>query len=138
MGDGFMELEEDENVILDDGFWGSKKKLVLTNKRLLVQNGNGIFRLRWKTENEIPLNEIEEAYGMMDTFTSLSSLILKLKNNEKLHFIFRLIDSQMLSLVGDAGTLIPMKTRAITDKYVTAINHQIQNKFQENAPTHPS
>jgi len=26
MGDGFMELEEDENVILDDGFWGSKKK----------------------------------------------------------------------------------------------------------------
>ena len=133
-----MELEEDENVILDDGFWGSKKKLVLTNKRLLVQNGNGIFRLRWKTENEIPLNEIEEAYGMMDTFTSLSSLILKLKNNEKLHFIFRLIGSQMLSLVGDAGTLIPMKTRAITDKYVTAINHQIQNKFQENAPTHPS
>ena len=138
MGDGFMELEEDENVILDDGFWGSKKKLVLTNKRLLVQNGNGIFRLRWKTENEIPLNEIEEAYGMMDTFTSLSSLILKLKNNEKMHFIFRLIDSQMLSLVEDAGTLIPMKTRAITDKYVTAINHQIQNKFQENAPTHPS
>ena len=133
-----MELEEDENVILDEGFWGYRKKLVLTNKRLLVQKGKGLFRLTWKIENEIPLGEIEEAYGMMETFTSLSLLILKLKNKEQVHFNFRLTDSQMPSLMGGAGALIPMEAKAITDKYVTAINHQIQNKFQENAPTHPS
>ena len=131
MGDGIMELEKDETVLIDECFWGSKKKLVLTNRRLLVQKRKGIVRKRWKTENEISLDEIEEAYRMMDLFTSLSSLILSLRNREKMHFVFRLTDSQMPSLIGDVGTLIPMETRAITNKYVTAINRQIQKEVTE-------
>ena len=66
-----MELEKDENVILNDGFWGSNKKLVLTNKRLLVQKRKGSVISKWEIEHEILLEEIEETYGMIDVFTSL-------------------------------------------------------------------
>jgi len=128
-----MELEKDENVILDDGFWESNKKLVLTTKRLLVQKRKGTIISKWKNENEILLEEIEEAYGMIDVFTSFSSLILKLKNKEQLLFNFRLIDSQMSRLGGDTGTFIPLKTKKITDKYLTAINHQIHKKLQKHS-----
>lgn len=126
-----MELEEDENTILDDGFWGSKKKLVLTNKRLIVQKQEGIIRLTWKLENEILLEEVEEAYGMLDVFTSLSSLILKLKNNEQLIFNFRLVDTQMSMFGGDTRFSIPMKTKEITDKYLTEINNQILKNYKK-------
>ena len=128
-----MELEKDEKVILDDGYWGSNKKLVLTNKRLLVQKRKGTVTSKWEIENEILLDEIEEVYGMIDVFTSLSSLILKLKNKEQLLINFRLIDSQMPSLGGDTGTFLPMKTKEITDKYLTGINHQIQKKLQKHS-----
>jgi len=123
-----MELEKDENVILDDGYWGSNKKLVLTNKRLLVQKRKGNFTSKWEIENEIILDEIEEVYGMIDVFTSLSSLILKLKNKEQLLINFRLIDSQMPELAGDTGTCIPLKTKEITNRYLIGINNQIQKK----------
>ena len=126
-----MELEKDENVILDDGFWGSNKKLVLTNKRLLVQKRKGSVISKWEIEHEIFLEEIEETYGMIDVFTSLSSLILKLKNKEQLLFNFRLIDSQMPRLGGDIETNIAMKTKEITNKYLTGINNQIHKKSQK-------
>ena len=48
-----------------------------------------------------------------------------------MHFVFRLTDSQMPRVVEDAGTLIPMETRTITNKYVTAINHQIQKEVSK-------
>ncbi|MFC1487854.1 hypothetical protein ACFLRN_09245 [Thermoproteota archaeon] len=128
-----MELEKDENVILDDGFWGSNKKLVLTNKRLLVQKRKGSVISKWEIEHEILLEEIEETYGMIDVFTFLSSLILKLKNKEQLLFNFRLIDSQMPRLGGDIETNIAMKTKEITNKYLTGINNQIQKKSQKRS-----
>ena len=70
---------------------------------------------------------------MIDVFTSLSSLILKLKNKDQLLFNFRLIDSQMPGLKGDIETFIPMKTKEITDKYLTGINHQIHKKLQKHS-----
>jgi tRNA A22 N-methylase len=128
-----MGLEKDENVILDDGYWGSNKKLVLTNKRLLVQKRKGTVTSKWEIENEILLEEIEEAYGMIDVFTSLSSLILKLKNKEQLLINFRLVDSQMPGLTGNTGTFISMKTREITNKYLKRINNQIYKKSQKHS-----
>jgi len=126
-----MELEEDENVLLDGGPLGYRKKLILTNKRLLVHKGKGFFNVTWKIENEIPLSKIEEATEDMDTFTSYSRLVLKMKNKEKMNFGFKLTDSQMLSSFGDTSTM-NLKIKAITDKYVTAINHQINKKVEEN------
>ena len=128
-----MELEKDENVILDDGFWGLNKKLVLTNKRLLVQKRQGMVISKWEIEHEILLEEIEEANGMMDVFTSLSSLILKLKNKDQLLFNFKLIDSQMPRLGEDIGTNIATKTKEITNKYLKSINNQIHKKSQNHS-----
>jgi tRNA A22 N-methylase len=128
-----MGLEKDENVILDDGYWGSNKKLVLTNKRLLVQKRKGTVTSKWEIENEILLEEIEEVYGMIDVFTSLSSLILKLKNKEQLLINFRLVDSQMPGLTGNSGTFISMKTKEITNKYLKGINNQIYKKSQKHS-----
>jgi tRNA A22 N-methylase len=128
-----MGLEKDENVILDDGYWGSNKKLVLTNKRLLVQKRKGTVTSKWEIENEILLEEIEEVYGMIDVFTSLSSLILKLKNKEQLLINFRLVDSQMPGLTGNSGTFISMKTKEITNKYLKGINNQIHKKSQKHS-----
>jgi tRNA A22 N-methylase len=126
-----MEFEKDENVILDEGFWGSNKKLLLTNKRLLVQKRQGTVISMWEIEHEILLEEIEEAYRMIDVFTSLSSLILKLKNKEQLLFNFKLIDSQMAGLGRDIGTNISTRTKEITNKYLTGINNQIHKKISE-------
>ena len=111
-----MELEEDENVILESYFGASKKKLVLTNKRLFIHEKNR-FGLKWKTSNKIALEEIEEAHGMVDTITSLSILVLKLKNGEQMQFTF----SQR-----DAGTLNPLKSKEFRDDYLTKINQQIK------------
>jgi len=48
-----MELEKDEHVILDDGTLGFRKKLTLTNQRLIVQKGKGFFKVSWKKEEEM-------------------------------------------------------------------------------------
>jgi len=123
-----MILRKDENVILDNVFWGPNKKLVLTNMRLLVQKRKGTVKSNWEIENEILLEEIEEVYGMIDVFTSLSSLVLKLKNKDQLLFNFRLIDSQMPSLKEDSANHISKQTKEITDKFTKAINQQIYKK----------
>jgi len=129
----FVELEEGETVILDEGPIGFRKKLVLTNKRLFVYKGKGVFSVKWMIEDGIPLNEVEEATEEMDTFTSYSHLIVKMKNKEKLTFTFGLTDSQMLSAsIGDTSNEITIKVKAITDKYMAAINHQINKKAEEN------
>lgn len=120
-----MELEKDEVLILDDGLWGKNKKLVLTTKRLLVQMRKGTVISKWEVEYEIRLEEIEEAYGMVDVFTSLSSLILKLKNNEHFFVNFRLIDPQLCRLERDPESDLAVKTKEITNKYLRAIKRLI-------------
>ena len=96
------------------------------------RQGKGVFNVKWIIEKEIPLIQIEEATEEMDTFTSYSHLIIKMKNEEKLTFTLGLTDSQVLSAtIGDTGSMIPIKVKAITDKYMTAINHQINKKAGE-------
>ena len=121
----FMELEKDEDLILDDGLWGSNKKLVLTTKRLLVQKRKGTVISKWEVEYEIRLEEIEEASGMIDVFTSLSSLILKLKNKEHLFVNFSLIDPQLCRLERDPESDLAVKTKEITNKYLAIIKSLI-------------
>lgn len=120
-----MELEKDEDLILDDGLWGSNKKLVLTTKRLLVQKRKGTVISKWEVEYEIRLEEIEEASGMIDVFTSLSSLILKLKNKEHLFVNFSLIDPQLCRLERDPESDLAVKTKEITNKYLAIIKSLI-------------
>jgi hypothetical protein len=125
---GPIKLEEDEKIILDDALIGFRRKLVLTDKRLLVQKGKGMFNITWVFENDyqILLSDIEEATVEMDTFTSASILVLKLNNQKKIIIRIGLSDSQLFSsMLGGLQSIGPIKLKAIVDKYMNAINHRI-------------
>lgn len=117
-----MELEEDENVLLNTVFKKSRKNLVLTNKRLLVYHRKRFFSSKWELGTEIPLEEIKEAYGTLDTITNLSILVLKLKDGEQLHITFSSIS---------VGTFDPEISETLRDEYLTVIIHEIK-KLQEH------
>jgi len=122
-----MELDKDENIILDDGNLGFRKKLTLTNNRLIILKGKGLFKVSWKKEEEILIEEIEEAYAHVDSFTSLSVMKLRMKNGKTKDIRFKLSDSQMVGAsLGDVGGAIPMKVKSITDRWVNAINKLIK------------
>ena len=53
-----LEFFEGEEIVLDDGQLGFRKKLTLTNKRLIIQKCKGVFSVSWEQESEIPLEEI--------------------------------------------------------------------------------
>lgn len=111
-----MGLKLEEKVILDDSFPSSRKKLVLTEKRLVVYGKKGTFD-EWKIVNEFFLNEINETYCVTDVLTSQPSLILKLRNNEQLMFTFGFFSG---------GIINSVDSKKIADKYLTAINHEIK------------
>lgn len=123
-----MELEKDEKIVLDKGALGFRKKLTLTNKRLIVQEGKGLLSVKWKIAEEIPIREISEAYAEVGSFTAMSTLMLKLKNGATKEFHLKLNDSQMLGsfLSTDMGTDLPMRMKFVVDRWVTAINHLIK------------
>jgi len=124
-----MELEKDEHVILDDGTLGFRKKLTLTNQRLIVQKGKGFFKVSWKKEEEIPLEEIEEVYAHVDSFPPMSVMKLTLKNGRTKDIRFKLPDSGMVwASLGDSGNVIPMNVKSITDRWVHAINDARRGK----------
>lgn len=111
-----MVLKLKEKVILDNSFPSSRKKLVLTDKRLVVYGKKGTFD-EWKIVNEIFLDEIKDTYGVTDVLTSQPSLILRLRNEEQLMFTFGFYSG---------GIINSVDSKKIADKYLTAINHQIK------------
>ena len=111
-----MVLKLKEKVILDNSFPSSRKKLVLTDKRLVVYGKKGTFD-EWKIVNEIFLDEIKDTYGVTDVLTSQPSLILRLRNDEQLMFTFGFYSG---------GIINSFDSKKIADKYLTAINHQIK------------
>lgn len=117
-----MESKLEEKVILDNSFPSSRKKLVLTNKRLIVYGKKGTFEA-WKIVNEIFLDEIKGTVGVTDVLTSLPSLILSLRNEEQLMFTFSFFNS---------GIVNPVDSKKIADKYLVAINHQIKKIHFKN------
>jgi hypothetical protein len=122
-----MPLKKDEHVVLDGGVLGFRKNLMLTNKRLVFQKGKGWFKLTWKDEEEILLNEIVEVYAHVDSFSSMSVMKLKLRNGKTRDIQFKLKDSEMAGAsLGDPNLSIPMKVKSITDRWVNAINRQLK------------
>lgn len=123
-----MELEKDENIILDDGPLGFRRKLTLTNKRLIIQKGEGLFRVTWKQESEIPLAEIEEAYLVADSFSALSSIKLRMKNGESVDLQLKLGDTQALgaSLAADTLTDMAVRMKILNDRWISAINNRLR------------
>jgi len=120
-----MELKRNETLILDNIVWDSNKKLVLTNKRLLVYSKkSNTFSHNWELHTEIALEDIQDSYGMLDVFTNLSSLVIKLKNGDVLQFTFRTVDSQE-SQLADPNSSISKQSKETMEKYLKAIIQQI-------------
>ena len=94
-----MKLKRDEKIILDNGPLGLKKKLTLTNKRLIIQKDEGVFNVDWKQEKVIPLDSIEDIYLVTKGFSGLSSMKIKLKKKEPFELSLSLGDSW---LIGDS------------------------------------
>jgi hypothetical protein len=109
-------LKLEEKVILDDSFPSSRKKLVLTDKRLVVYGKKGTFD-EWKIVYEIFLDEVKETYGVTDVLTSQPILILKLRKDEQLMFTFGIFSG---------GIINSVDSKKMAHKYLTAINHQIK------------
>lgn len=127
-----MELKGDEHVILnEDGAMGFRRKLTLTDKRLILQKGHGVFKVTWTIEEEIPLVEIMEAYAHVESFTSLPILKLRLKKGGTRNIRLKLSDSQLVGTMGEDSAMM-MKIRSLTDRWVNAINHQTIRLLQQN------
>ncbi len=94
-----MKLKRDEKIVLDNGPLGLKKKLTLTNKRLIIQKDEGVFNVDWKQEKVIPLDSIEDIYLETKGFSGLSSMKIKLKKQKPFELSLSLGDSW---LIGDS------------------------------------
>lgn len=92
-----MKLKRDESIILDNGPLGLKKKLTLTNKRLIIQKDEGVFTTQWKKEKSISLKTIEDIYLETKNQTGLSSMKIKLKNGKNFDVSLSLSDSWLIS-----------------------------------------
>jgi hypothetical protein len=103
-------LEQNEQVIMSNKFPKSKRNLILTNKRL-------IFEEKKKRITEVPLSQIKEIHEAVDSLTSCSSLLIDLKDGEKILVTFEILSG---------GHVIPEESKKIADHFLKAINHQIK------------
>lgn len=91
-----MKLKRDENLIIDNGPLGLKKKLTLTNKRLIIQKDVGVFKVDWKQEKTISLHSIEDIYLETKGFSGLSSMKIKIKKGKTIELSLSLGDSWLI------------------------------------------
>ena len=127
-----MKLVKDEHIILSEYVLGFRKKLTLTNKRLVVQQGRGFLKVTWENKADIPLEELEEACAHVESGTSMSMMKLRLKNGNTKDIRFKLHDSEMIGASPSAGEAILAKVKSITDRWVNAINKQISSRKDED------
>ncbi len=128
-----MNLREGEEVVLDDGYSGFRRKLTLTNQRLIFWRKQGVFRTVWAQEEEIPLTEIEEAYVEPGGAFGWSSAMLKMKNGESIELGLKLPDSQSFAadFGGEGLAGMHQRLQAINDRWVDAINTQLRAKVED-------
>lgn len=127
-----MKLEKDEHKILSEYTLGFRKKLTLTNKRLIVQQGEGFFRITWKNETEIPLEEIVEACSDGESPTSFNVMKLRLKNGDTREIHFMPKDSEIMKQPTDS-TAVQTRVKSITDRWVNEVNSLITGRRNEEA-----
>ena len=122
-----MKLKRDEKIVLDNGPLGLKKKLTLTNKRLIIQKDEGVFNVDWKQEKVIPLDSIEDIYLETKGFSGLSSMKIKLKKQKPFELSLSLGDSW---LIGDSPETKLDKDKSeqmkmLNYRWVRAITNQL-------------
>ena len=127
-----MKLREGEQVVLDDGYLGFRRKLTLTNQRLIFWKRHGFFRTSWAQEEEISLAEIEEAYAEPSGAFGWSAAMLKMKNDKSIELGLKLPDSEpfMPDLREEKLSSMHQRLKAIKDRWVDAINSQLMAKAE--------
>jgi len=132
-----INLLEGEKVVLDDGYVGYKQKLTLTNKPLVYVRGEGIFRTTWKLDEEIPLEQIEEAYThTRGSLTQMSVAMLKMKDGKTRELKISGGSGDLGSLfAADMATDMAVRTKTLCDKWVNAINQQLRLKVGSQTET---
>ena len=130
-----MKLSEGERVVLDDGSVGFRRKLTLTNKRLIFQKKKGFISTSWVQDDEIPLDKIEEAYvEIVSKFSGKSAAMLRMKNGESIELGLKLTDSEVFGAdfggEGLAGMNLRLKMK--NDRWVNEINNQLnKNRIEK-------
>jgi len=133
-----IKLFEGEQVVLDNGYVGYKQKLTLTNKRLIYIKGKGLFKTTWDIGEEIPLEQIEEAYTQTEgRLTQMSLAMLKMKNGELRKLNVNLGGGAALGtlLSHDMPTDTAIRTKTLSDEWVNAINQQLRLKVESETET---
>ena len=128
-----MKLLEGEKVVLDDGYVGYRQKLTLTNKRLVYSKKEGLFKTTWNMTEEIPLEQIEEAYtDTIGGLTQLSRAMLRMKDGKirELNVNFGGGDALGMLAAPDMATEGAVRTKTLCDKWVNAINQQLRLKVE--------
>jgi len=133
-----INLLEGEKIVLDDGYVGYKQKLTLTNKRLVYVRGEGFLSTKWKLDEEIPLEQIEEAYTQTQgTLTQMSKAVLKMKNGQTRELRINIGGGDTLGILfsPDMPTDSAIRTKTLCDKWVNAINQQLRLKVGSQTET---
>ncbi len=133
-----MKLKRDENLIMDNGPLGLKKKLMLTNKRLIIQKDEGVFNVDWKQEKVISLNSIEDIYLETKGFSGLSSMKIKMKKGKSIELSLSLGDSWLIDdtsetkLDKDKSEQLKM----LNYRWVRAITNQLMKHDEKKKTTY--
>ncbi len=124
-----MQLAANERKILEDkGYFEGTRKILLTNKRLIFFKKKGFFGDFSLLDCEIPLTNIVECTLEKSTLEG-NKIKIKLKNGENHFLIFPAkLSALAFGSIYDSG----QTKSSITDKWLLAINQQIQKGFQEN------
>ena len=122
-----MKLKRTEKIVMDNGPLGLKKKLTLTNKRLIIQKDEGIFNVDWKQEKAISLDSIADIYLETKDFSGLSAMSIKLKKGKPIKLALSLNGSW---LIGDSPETKLDEEKSIQMKmlnyrWVRAITNQL-------------
>jgi hypothetical protein len=120
-------LSDDEQIAFEEEN-GYRRKIILTNKRLLYLNKEGFFKSTWKLSSEIPLQNIEKAYVKTDGFlVQMSTVYLKMKNSEDIDLCLELSGGDALGsfFSEDQGTDMAVRTKVVCDRWVNAINQRL-------------
>jgi hypothetical protein len=117
-----------EDIILETSAWGARSKTALTNTHINFYKKEGWISSRWVISDQIPLEQISEAY--VDTAGALvqnSKVKLKMKNGEIHDLALTLSDGDNIGLMfgeNDAAQWA-VRTKTLCDRWVNAINQQL-------------
>lgn len=131
-----MKLSEGERILLDDGSVGFRRKITLTNKRLIFQKKKGFISTSWVQDDEIPLDKIEEAYvEIVSKFSGKSAAMLRMKNGESIELGLKLTDSEVFGadFGGEGLAGMNLRLKMTNDRWVNAINNQLaKNRIDQS------